>query len=329
MDYFEQIYAKLGTKFDLYYFESEAGEKGQKVVQELLQKGVFKNSEGAIIFPGEKYGLHNRVFINSMGLPTYETKELGLAKTKYVQFPYDISLIITANEINEYFKVLVKAMSFIYPDLAEKTIHLGHGMLRLKSGKMSSRTGQVISAESLINETIGVVKEKVQSAEERKIKVLDDESLEKIAIGAIKYSMLKQGIGKDIVFDFDQSLSLEGNSGPYLQYTYARARSVIRKSEDKQVSEIVIDELNKEELSVLRWIYRFPEVVKEATKSCAPNTVCNFLFELAQRFNTFYNAHQILGDHPDASFRLTLTQATAQVIKNGLYLLGIEVVERM
>lgn len=135
LKYFETIYARLGTKFDNYYFESEVGPEGSKIVKEYQLKGIFEESDGAIIFPGEKYGLHNRVFINSLGLPTYEAKELGLAPRKYKDFSYDMSVIVTGNEINEYFRVLLKALELIYPDIAVKTKHISHGMVRIPEGK--------------------------------------------------------------------------------------------------------------------------------------------------------------------------------------------------
>ena len=141
LDYFETLYIRLGTNFDYYYFERNSGEMGLKLSKELLDKGIFEESDSAIVFRGEEYGLHTRVFVNSFGIPTYESKDLGLAVTKYEDYPYDLSIIVTGNEIDEYFKVVLKALSFIRPELSEKTKHISHGMLRLKSGKMSSRTG--------------------------------------------------------------------------------------------------------------------------------------------------------------------------------------------
>src|SRR3989344_6465982 len=152
LEYFENIYKRLGAKFDFYYFEREVGETGLQLVKEYLDRGVFEKSDGAIVFPGEKYGLHRRVFINSEGLPTYEAKELGLAPTKYKNFPYDLSVIVTGSEIIDYFKVLIAALKEIYPSLAEKTRHVAHGMVRLAHGKMSSRTGEVMRAENLLDE---------------------------------------------------------------------------------------------------------------------------------------------------------------------------------
>ena len=158
LEYFDTLYARLGTKFERYYFESEVGEAGIELVREFLKKGIFEESDGAVIFPGKKHGLHNRVFINSLGLPTYEAKDLGLAPRKFGEFAYDRSIIITAQEQAEYFKVVLKALELINPDLAARTTHISHGMVRLPTGKMSSRTGDVITGEWLIDKAILTIK---------------------------------------------------------------------------------------------------------------------------------------------------------------------------
>ena len=424
LEYFETIYQRLGTKFDGYYPESRTGEYGYGMVLEGLGKGVFEKGEnGAIIFPGSKYGLHNRVFINALGLPTYETKDFGNAAAKNVDFPYDESVIVTGNEINEYFHVVLKALRMLYPELGEKTVHIGHGMVRLPEGKMSSRTGKVIRGEWLLDETkkrankiVRESRNKLKEAlyEKRisgekskyfsrgKIYLLDQEEVneisEVVALAAVKYVLLKTSLGKNTEFSFSESVSFEGNSGPYLQYTYARARSVLRKSEtvrgsnpiaqgtgtreldplfqnpnDQNVSNFDIRDsiLSKEELSLLRTLYKFPEVVETAALNYQPHLICNFLFDLAQKFNSFYNNVPILMKNSDSSensgdqngrkfrkskgqssdssnlsgesgllsrsefseetssFRLALTGACAQVLRNGLYLLGIHAPERM
>ncbi len=324
LDYFETIYKRLGTKFTAYYFESEAGKIGLELVKKHIKDGIFQESEGAVIFPGEKYSLHNRVFINKLGLPTYEAKELGLALTKYKDFPYDQSIIVTGNEINAYFQVLLKALSLISPDLALKTKHIGHGMVRLPTGKMSSRTGDVITGEWLLDES----KQRIVG----NYKEMDKDTAESVAVGAVKYALLRGGIGRDITFSFDESISLEGNSGPYLQYTYARTQSVLAKVKSQKSKVKTTTQNSKvmenEELALLRTLHRFPEVVAEAAEKFAPHMICNYLFDLAQKFNLFYQKCPIL-ESDNKEFRLGLTQATGQVIKNGLYLLGISAPERM
>lgn len=330
LDYFETIYKRLGTRFDYYYFEREIGKKGLEYVKNHIKDGIFSHSEGAVIFDGKKYGLHARVFINSFGLPTYEAKDLGLVPTKYADFPYDTSIIVTGNEIKEYFKVVLKALEIINPELRKKTYHIGHGMLRLPKGKMSSRTGNIITAEWLLDE----VKKKVTNIIAKNSKTQEnekDEVCEKITVGAIKYSLLKTNIGHDVKFSFKESLSFEGNSGPYLQYTYARCKSVLEKSGEKtQLTFQNINDLYPEEIALLRKYIAFPQVIIEAGKAFAPNLVCSYLFELAQLYNLFYQKHPILkAATKQKQFRLLLTQATAYIIKNGLYVLGIQTVEKM
>lgn len=305
---FEKIYEKLGTKFDHYFFEGEAGEFGRKIVADNID-GVFEKSDGAIIFRAEKYNpkLHTRVFISSDGLPTYEAKELGLAQIKFEQYPHDQSLVVTGNEINQYFQVLLQALKLIFPALAKKTRHVSHGMLRLPAGKMSSRTGEVITAESLLAEV------KTRAPE----KITDD-----IAVAAVKYTILKQAPGRDVIFDPTKSISLTGDSGPYLQYTYARARSVLAKADWQND----LDQFEPTDTS--RLLARYPDVVERATADLAPQLIVHYLLELASSFNHFYAENKIIGSSEENS-RLALTATVAQVLKNGLWLLGIATPEKM
>ncbi|MCH8986766.1 arginine--tRNA ligase, partial [Patescibacteria group bacterium] len=322
LEYFETMYKRLGMKFDYYYFERDAGEVGLKIVKEGLKKGIFKESKGAVVFLGEKYGLHSRVFINSQGLPTYEAKELGLAPTKYKDFKYDLSVIVTGNEIIEYFKVLIAALKEVNPELGEKTVHLSHGMIRLQEGKMSSRKGNIIKGGELLDET----KKRVAKLN------ADEKTAEIVALGAVKYSLLRVSLGRDIIFDFEKSLSTEGDSGPYLQYTYARCKSILRKSQFPISNfQNTYKDFKKEELGILRLIYKFPEVVQEAAEKYAPNIICNYVFDVAQAYNHFYNTTPVLGaDTKEArDFRLLLTASTAQLIQNSLHLLGIQTLEKM
>ncbi len=338
LEKFEELYRRLGTKFDYYYFERDAGERGLDIVRKNISKGIFQESEGAVIFPGEKYGLHNRVFINSQGLPTYEAKELGLAPAKYKDFKYDRSIIVTGNEIVEYFKVLIAALKQIYPELGEKTVHLSHGMVRLPEGKISSRKGSVITGEALLDEVKERARKFTQTPEVDLSAREKEEVAEKVAMAAVKYSLLRVALGKDIIFDFEKSLSLEGDSGPYLLYTFARCRSILRKARNPKfpakggsASGGKIQNLAKEELDVLRTAYKFPEVVSQSAEHYAPNLLCSFAFDLAQAYNAFYNAHRVLeADTPEQKrFRLLLTAATAQLLQNALRLLGIQTTERM
>jgi len=329
LDYFETIYHRLGTKFNFYFFESEAGLLGKKIVEEFLPKGVFEKSDGAVIFKGEDHGLHTRVFMNKEGLPTYEAKELGLAKSKYDKYPYDVSIVVTGNEIKEYFKVLLCAMNLIFPELAEKTKHVPHGMLRLPSGKMSSRTGDVVIGESLLEAVESMVHEKIAERElvtEEKNKIAND-----VAVGAIKYSILRQATGGDIIFDLEKSISFEGDSGPYLQYSNARANSILRKSKYQGLALISRQGLDDEGGGMIleRMLVRFPEIVARAQKELSPHYIATFLIEIAGAFNSFYANNQIIGSGEAESYRLALTKAFANTMQNGLYLLGIKAPEVM
>ena len=318
LEKFETIYARLGTKFDKLYFESEVAEEGAQIVKKHIKDGIFEESEGAIIFDGEKYGLHKRVFINSLGLPTYEAKELALAVQKGRDFSFDLSIIVTAKEVAEYFKVLFKVLSLISPDLAEKTRHVGHGFVKLKEGKMSSRSGNILTAEWLLNETVERVKKEFSD--------MDLETSEKVGVGAVKYSLLKSGIGRDVIFDISESISLEGNSGPYLQYTYVRCKSVLKKTKEKP-GEFSVRKLSREEERLLKKLVKFNDQ-KFFTDDFSQHGLCTYLYELASDFNLFYQKCPILNSENE-SFRLSLTKATSDILSKGLYLLGIETPEKM
>src|SRR3990167_8012574 len=328
LDYYDDFYKRFYTKFDCLFFESEVSGCGKRIVEEQVGK-IFEKDDGAIVFKG---GHHTRVFITAQGYPTYEGKEY----------------------------------------------HLSMGMVNIIGMKISSRTGEILRVDSLIEK----VKEKVSRlVDEGKISASDlEKTIEEIAIGAIKYSVLRVGTGQNVEFDIEKSVSLDGNSGPYLQYTYARTRSVLAKAGCHSDPELVEgeeshykpagdpsvallpqalgseaqarrDDITNEELSLLRTIYRFPEVVEDSARNMAPNALTNYLFDLAQKFNLFYQKHQILlpqerstpgescpstslraatpGVSSSRQFRLALTQAVGQIIKNGLNLLGIEAPDKM
>lgn len=328
LEHFDKIYKKLGTKFDWLIFESETGPAGKKIVAKWLEKGMFEKGEkGAIIFKGEKCGLHTRVFINSVGLPTYEAKDLGLAEIKYKKYKYDKSVVVTGNEVNEYFKVMLCAMKEVLPDLASKTKHIGHGMLRLPEGKMSSRTGKVITGESLLEKLEEMVRVKIAA---RNFSSKEEKTVaEKVAVGAIRYSILKQSIGSDIIYDFDKSISFEGDSGPYLQYSYTRAVSVLRKAKEQGVKPS-LKNFPAQVADLEKSIYHFPEAVLQAGKSLEPHYILLYLTELAATFNAYYAKNKIV-DRTDklSSYKVALAQAFSVVMKNGMWLLGIETLDRM
>jgi len=324
--YFESIYKIIDTKFDHYFFESETASSGKELV--LANPDIFPESEGARVFRGDIYGLHTRVFVNAEGLPTYEAKELALAKVKEEMLgEYDLSIISTSNEINEYFKVLKKAMSFVYPDLALKTEHIGHGTVRLAGGKMSSRTGKVIPALDFIDEVTASVEEKME--ETRPLSEIDAGLATDIAIAAVKYATLKSNILQDSTFDKEQALSFEGDSGPYLQYTHARICSVIEKAtREGMVPSIATAPKSPYEIEKI--LYHFPEIVLAALEERAPHYVATFLTELAGAFNSFYATEKIVDASDEfAPYKLALAEAVKTTLKNGLWTLGIKAPERM
>jgi len=324
LNYFDLIYKRLDTEFNYFFFESETARNCIEIIKNNMGS-VFEESQGAIVFHAENYDpkLHTRVFINSEGLPTYEAKELPLAKLKYDKYPYTKSIVVTANEQSDYFRVLLAAMKFIYPDLRKKTKHLPHGMLRLPSGKMSSRTGDVITAEWLIEAVKAVIGSKglLNEMEESE----REETKEAIAIGAIKYMILRQSIGNDIIFDFEKSLSIDGDSGPYLQYTYARTNSLLAKAGKK--GNLKGQRNNLHEIEKI--LYRFPEIIERAMKEYAPNMILTYLVELAGSFNNFYANEKIISEDSESEYKLAITEAFNIILKNGLRILGIPTPHRM
>lgn len=337
LQHFEELYDILGTKFDRYFFESAMGPIGAELVRENTApkgKAIFEESDGAVIFPGEKYDLHTRVFLNKDGLPTYEAKEVGLAHEKYKVFPFDLAIITSANEINEYFKVLLKVVSLLSSDIASRMKHVSHGMLKLPTGKMSSRTGDVVAAHSFVQSITDEALEKMQERDmspEYKKKVA-----EQVAIAALKYTILRQSIGKDVIYDPVKSLSFEGDSGPYLQYSCVRARAILTKAEIEGLTTSLalenneVTALDHNGVRLEKLLERFPETVERSWKDLAPHTLANYLMELAGAFNSFYASTQIIkSDDSSSVYKVTVVDAFATVMKNGLNILGIQVPEKM
>lgn len=333
IEHFHEIYKKLDTRFDFEFFESEMAPIGMFLVEEFLAKGIFEKSEGAIVFKGEKYGLHTRVFVTSQGLPTYETKELGLTKRKMELYPFDLSIVVTANEQNDYFKVLLKVIEFVFPSIASKMRHISHGMLRFTEGKMSSRKGNVITGESLIDEVEKMVDAKIS---ERDLTTSEKKDIrQKVAIAAIKFSILKQTPGSDIIFDAEKSVSFEGDSGPYLQYSAVRAQSVLHKAATEKIaaniSNVSDGVVSDDAISDFeKLLTRFPDIVERATVELAPQKIVTYLLELASAFNAYYANHKIVDVADQFSpYKVALTQSFAQIMTNGLLLIGISVPEKM
>ncbi len=325
LDYFAENYKRFYSRFDRLYFESELPKRAIEIADEILKKGILEKSQGAIIFNGKKYGLDIRVFINSLGFPTYEGKELALAEKEFSDFgELDKAIHVVTPEQTSFFKVTFKVEELIdEKKYKNKQHHLIYEWVKLKAGKMSSREGNIIEANWLIDE----IKDKIL----KKFKC-DKEIAEILSVASAKYSFLKNGTQSIIHFDIDESIAVDGNSAPYLIYTYVRCQSVLKKADHDSLTRQPVNSLtiNNDELNVLRIINQFPEIVRQAAIQLSPNLIANYLYDLAQKYNYFYQKNKILeSEEKTKQFRLMLTQAVGKVIKEGLYLLGIKTVERM
>jgi len=311
---FKDIYRVLDSNFDYFIFESETTPIGMEVVADALQKGIFTKSEGAVVYHGEAKGLHTLVFITSRGTPTYETKEVGLAFLKEQRIPSDASYILTGAEQVGHFKVFLAAIEEIAPLVAKKTHHVPHGLLQLTTGKMSSRKGNVLTAAGIIEEVM-----------ERALKKNDDPLVaEQVAAGALKYMILRAAPGVNVVFDPEKSLSLDGDSGPYLQYALVRAKSVLAQATATPDTK----DAPPEPYTIERLIARFPRVAERAEAEKAPQQVATYLTQLAGEWNSFYAKERIIGGEHEA-YKLKVAEAFIQTMERGLWLLGISGPERM
>lgn len=313
LEAFRDIYQVLGTKFDYYFFESEVTPTGMRVVEDGLERGVFEKSDGAVIYPGERKGLHTLVFITSRGTPTYEAKDIGLAFHKEERAATDEVIIETGSEQIGHFNVFLAALGEIAPKLAAKTSHISHGLLTLTTGKMSSRLGNTITAS-------GLLKGVIESAGERNE---DSKVAADVAVAAVKYMVLRQAAGGAVVFDPEKSLSLEGDSGPYLQYAYVRAKKLLTYA-----SESAGDGVPDAPYTVERLIIRYPEVAARAASERAPHHIAQYLTKLASEWNSFYANEQVLGSSEE-TYKQNVARAFANTMEHGLALLAISVPERM
>lgn len=308
-DAFDEFYARLHVKFEKYYPESATAAVGLQTVRDQLAKGVYQQSGAAVVFDGEKFGLHTRVFINSEGLPTYEAKDVGLIMLKWQDYKFDLSLVITANEQQEYMAVVLKSIEQFAPELAKRSKHLTHGTVKMPGAvKMSSRKGNILRATDILD-----------AAGDAAQKATGDKNDDTV-LAAVKYAFLKQRIGGDIIYNPDESVSLEGNSGPYLQYAHARACSILQKVVD--IEGDIAKELEAAERSLVRKISEYPEVLQKAVADMMPHHICTYLYELAQAFNRFYEHNRVVGSDRQATRKL-LVQMYADVLKDGLTLLNI------
>lgn len=316
---------KLGTSFDTIIYESDASEAGKQTV--LAHDDIFEKSEGAVIYRGEKHGLHTRVFINSQGLPTYEAKDVGNFILKQKAYPsWTQYMVVTGNEQREYFKVLTAALRDTFPETRDKKIeHIATGFLTLTTGKMSSRKGNVLTGESIIEEVRMAAHEKAEASRAGDIEALTED----LAVAALKYQILRQSVGSDIVFDKERALSLEGDSGPYLEYTHARLVSVLEKAKGEGLTADTTH-APLTPYGVERLVYQFPEIVVKAERERAPHHLVTYLTALASAMNTLYAHEQFVNANDEYSpYKIALASAVKTVLANGLHLLSIRPVERM
>jgi len=319
--YFEEMYARLYSHFDCCYFESEVFEQGLRTSNELLQKGILEKSEGAVVFNGEKYGLDTRVFINSLGFPTYEGKELGLAAKEFSDFGIlDKCIHVVSPEQVSFFKITFKVEELLDKErYGGKQFHLAYEWVKLKEGKMSSRIGNVVEVSWLLEEIKKKILEKFENA---------GDIVETLAVAAIKYSFLKNATTSPIAFDIDESVSLEGNSAPYILYTYVRAQSIISKETEN--TGVYPENISFDEKQMMRLIYQYTDKVYKAASTLSPNIIAGYLYDLSREYNLFYQKNPILKAEVNQKYiRLAITKAVASILKHGLYLLGIKTVQKM
>jgi len=316
-DYFDAFYKKIDVVPMRYYPESQTAPVGMVVVKDQLEKGVLKESDGAVVFEGdESKHLHTRVFVTSKGLPTYETKDIGVIWLEKDEYNFDHRYIITGNDQKDYMRVVFAAAEAFQPELVGTMTHMTNGTVKFADGKkMSSRLGNVARATDVLE----IVREKIEQ-------LVDEPSLvDSVTLGAVKYAFAKYSLGGDIAFDINETVSLTGNSGPYLQYSHARARRII----EKIGSEIEdIHEVHEEDRALIQKLGEYVEVVSQSIRTLEPHHICNYLFELAQEFNRYYEKNKVVGSELEAH-RASIVKTYADTIAAGLGILGIDAPDSM
>jgi len=336
---FSRIYDQLGIQFDLSFYESEMEEPGKAIVRELLDRGIARESDGAIVVPlddllGNQSGLGTLLILRSDGTPVYATKDLALAKIKFEKFQIDRSIYVVSSQQSHYFKQIFATLKLWGFPQSEKCFHLAYEIVTLPEGMMSSRKGNVVLyddlAELLFEKALATVSEKAPhlSPEER------EEIARRVADGAMKFTMIYRENSRVLVFDPDESLNFEGRSAPYLQYGYARATRILEKAsfsvsaDDPEV--FLFPDLTLNEIRLLKSLQEFPAVVRRAASEFAPHHLAQYLFALTQTFNDFYHTCPVIQAEPSLRKpRLALVEAYRLVAAAGLSLLGIRLLERM
>jgi arginyl-tRNA synthetase len=329
LDALEVIYKELNTHFDKYYFESEVEIKGKEIAQELVKKGIAEVSEEATIMNLEKYGLSVWVLLRKDGTVLYSSKDLALIERKLKENKLDRCIYIVADEQNLHFQQLFKTCELMKLKDADKCSHISYGLVRLPEGKMSSRTGQNILYSDFKKEVVEYAKAEIK----KRFQKIGEKELESralaISIAAIKFSMLRQGTNKIIVFSKEDALSFEGDTGPYIQYSYARASSILKKSEKKPEVRLAKNaKIEEKEALLIKKLAEFPGIVENSYKNMAPSTIANYSLELAHIFNEFYHETKVIGSDNE-EFRLALVESFRVVCKQSLFLLGIDAIEEM
>lgn len=328
-----EIWKTLGVTYDRQYPESEVYEEGVKIVQKYMGK-IFEESEGAVIYRGEKVGLNNWVFLTKDGNPTYSAKDLALAYKKFEEYPDLFKGIVTTSvEQKDYFKAVIKVLELIDTKFTGRYEHIPFGWMLRSGKKFSSRMGETVKGMDILNEVKSVARQKVEEIAEYSED--EKESISSaVAMAGLKFLILSHEFHKDFSYDPDKFLSFDGYTGPYVLYSYARCKSILRKAEvtTTKAPTNLGEVLNAEaELNLLKKMDEYKEVAYKAGVEITPHIICNYLFELAESFNRFYNECRVIEAETelDKQARLALTEATSIVLKNGLNLLGIETVERM
>lgn len=331
---FAVTYKSMGVDFDQYYYESNTYNLGKDIIDEGLTKGVFfKKEDGSVWIDLTEDGLDQKLVLRGDGTSVYITQDIGTAQMKYEQYQMDASLYVVGNEQEYHFKVLFLILEKLGKTWAKGLFHLSYGMVDLPSGKMKSREGTVVDADDLIAEMIQSAKEQSEALG----KVSEFEEAEKenlyrmIGMGALKYYLLKVDPKKRLLFDPNESIDLQGHTGPFIQYSYARVQSILRKANVNIDTKILVDDLNANEKECIMLMLKYPIIIEDSAKAYSPALLSNYLYELAKTFNKFYHDDPILKveDEQRLQFRLMICQTTSRIIATGMALLGIEVPERM
>jgi arginyl-tRNA synthetase len=334
---FDKTYETLGISFDKIYHESETYKLGKALVEEGLGKGIlFKKEDNSVWANLADQKLDEKLLLRPDGTSVYMTQDLGTAHQRFTEYDLDKSLYVVGNEQNYHFQVLKIVLKKLGFDWSDKMEHVSYGMVELPSGKMKSREGTVVDADDLVEEMITTAKQK--SEELGKLDGLSDSEIQNIhriiALGALKYFILRVDPKKNMMFNPEESIDFAGNTGPFIQYTYTRINSILRKAKEKQIEFESFDnslEINPKEKYLSQLVVSFPEIIREAANDLSPALVANYIYDLAREFNQFYHDFSILGEENEniLKFRLVLTKTIGTIISQGLLLLGIESPERM